>query len=162
MRRFNVTGLCTPDEHYMVDISGKLVKIMEMVARGDYFTINRARQYGKTTTLALLEEALKDEYIAVSISFEGLGNESFNSSAAFCRTFMELVQDSLEFTDAHIEYKESWLNPEVTDFMGLSRHITKMCKDRKVVLMIDEVDKRATTGSFCTFWECFVINSYCA
>jgi len=34
-----------------------------MVDYGEYFTINRARQYGKTTTLSLLKKALDDEYI---------------------------------------------------------------------------------------------------
>ena len=52
----------------MVDISGKLEQIKAMVDYGDYFTINRARQYGKTTTLSLLKKELKDEYIVVSIS----------------------------------------------------------------------------------------------
>ena len=69
----------------MVDISGKLAQIKEMIDYGDYFTINRARQYGKTTTLSLLEEMLKGEYIVASISFEGLGDERFESAAAFCR-----------------------------------------------------------------------------
>ena len=50
MKRFNVTGICVPDKHYMVDIGDKLEKIKAMVDYGDYFTINRARQYGKTTT----------------------------------------------------------------------------------------------------------------
>ncbi len=51
MRRFNVTGLCTPDKDYMVDISDKIEQIRAMVDMEEYFTINRARQYGKTTTL---------------------------------------------------------------------------------------------------------------
>jgi len=35
MRRFNVTGLCNPDKHYMVDITNKLVQIKEMIDYGD-------------------------------------------------------------------------------------------------------------------------------
>ena len=31
MRRFNVTGLCTPDKDYMVDISDKIEQIRAMV-----------------------------------------------------------------------------------------------------------------------------------
>ena len=65
MRRFNVTGVCIPEEDYMVDIGGKLAQIKAMVDRGDYFTINRARQYGKTTTLFLLEKMLQEDYIVV-------------------------------------------------------------------------------------------------
>lgn len=48
-RFFNVNGDCKPGQHYMVDIRAKLDEIKKMVERGEYFTINRARQYGKTT-----------------------------------------------------------------------------------------------------------------
>ena len=36
-----------------------------MVERGDYFCINRGRQYGKTTTLSALRDYLMDEYIVL-------------------------------------------------------------------------------------------------
>ena len=62
MRKFNVTGLCVQEEHYMVDISGKINKIMELINDGHYFTINRARQYGKTTTLFQLARTLPIQY----------------------------------------------------------------------------------------------------
>ena len=50
-RRFNITGLCIPEKHYMVDIKSRLEEIRVLIEEGAYFTINRARQYGKTTTL---------------------------------------------------------------------------------------------------------------
>jgi len=151
MRRFNVTGLCVPEKHYMVDISDKLAKIKEMVDYGDYFTINRARQYGKTTTLSLLEKMLIDEYIVASVSFEGLGDESFESASTFCHAFMGLIQDALRFMDLPDEYKESWLNNSIVDFKGLNRHITEMCQNKKIVLMIDEVDKTSNNRTFLHF-----------
>jgi hypothetical protein len=43
-KRFNITGTCIPGRHYMADMSGKVDQIMEFVANGDYFTINRPRQ----------------------------------------------------------------------------------------------------------------------
>ena len=46
---FNINADCKPGLHYMVDVSGRLKQIKSMVDAGDYFTINRARQYGKTT-----------------------------------------------------------------------------------------------------------------
>ena len=58
-RHFNVNGECQPDLHYMVDISDRLRQIKQMVDDGQYFTINRARQYGKTTTLTALAKYLK-------------------------------------------------------------------------------------------------------
>ena len=157
MRTFNVTGLCTPEKHYMVDISGKLTQIRAMVDRGDYFTINRARQYGKTTTLFMLEKMLREDYTVVSTSFEGLSDESFASSAAFCRVFVRMINRALEYTDASDEYRESWLQENLADFEELSVHITKMCKPgiertgKKLVLMIDEVDKSSNNSTFLHF-----------
>ena len=112
MKEFTVTGVCVPEKHYMADISGKIAQIKKLIDKGCYFTINRARQYGKTTTLLCLENSLKDEYIAASISFEGLGDESFSSAEAFCPTFVELIAGALRFTSASEEYIEQWENAD--------------------------------------------------
>ena len=58
--------------HYMVNINGRLQQIRELVDAGKYFTINRARQYGKTTTLRALAEILRDEYYVVLLDFRHL------------------------------------------------------------------------------------------
>lgn len=60
-KKFNITGICIPKRHYMVDISAKLKKIVNLIEDEEYFIINRPRQYGKTTTLYLLEEFLKKD-----------------------------------------------------------------------------------------------------
>lgn len=57
MKEFNVTGLCIPEKYFMVDISDKVKKIVEMVDKWAYFTINRQRQFGKTATFNQLVEA---------------------------------------------------------------------------------------------------------
>ena len=77
MKRFNSTGLCVPSKHYMVNLDGKLTQIRKFVDDGCYFMINRARQYGKTTTLAALAKVLKEDYLVISLDFQALGNESF-------------------------------------------------------------------------------------
>jgi len=51
VREFNVDGNCNKNEHYMVDISNKISEIVKLVEKKIYFTINRARQYDKTTTI---------------------------------------------------------------------------------------------------------------
>lgn len=66
---FNVTAVCMPEEHYMVNIDERLCRIKEMIDCGKYFTINRARQYGKTTTLMALEKYLQKDYLVVSMDF---------------------------------------------------------------------------------------------
>jgi hypothetical protein len=151
MKRFNVTGLCVPTQDYMVDISGKLEQIMKFIDDGCYFTINRARQYGKTTTLSRLHRTLPKEYTCARISFEGLGDESFASPEAFCLVFMELIQHTLEFTDVSDDYKKDWFDEQVVTFKKLSMHITKMCKNKKIVLMIDETDKTSNNRVFIHF-----------
>jgi len=151
MKKFNVTGLCVPEEDYMVNISEKIAQIKELVDNRCYFTINRARQYGKTTMLNELKKRLEGEYICVKTSFERLGYESFSSSKSFCFAFMRLVQKALRFTSTDDEYDEKWMNEKVTTFESLSDHITTMCKGKKIVLMIDEVDKTSNNQAFLHF-----------
>ena len=60
VKKFNVTGTCVGHKHYMVDISGKLDEIEKLIDDECYFTINRARQFGKTTTLFHLAKRLEN------------------------------------------------------------------------------------------------------
>ena len=98
-RRFNVNGVCYPDEHYMVNIDSKLAEIKELVDEKQYFVINRARQYGKTTTLNLLVKYLADQYTVFFISFEGLGGTAFETEAEFCKTICELLYDAIRYDE---------------------------------------------------------------
>lgn len=68
-KSFNVTADCKPDEHYMVNLRQRLSEIKELIDAGKYFTINRARQYGKTTTLRALDRYLKSDYYVVFMDF---------------------------------------------------------------------------------------------
>ena len=151
MREFNVTGLCHPNKHYMVDITNKLEKIKRMIEKGEYFTINRGRQYGKTTTLSRLTAFLKKEYTVLFMSFEDWGDSSFATEESFCQTFLEDIVEALELTDESAEYCESWQDGSITNFKKLGRHIRKMCLDKKIVLMIDEVDKTSNNRVFLQF-----------
>jgi hypothetical protein len=48
--RFNTTGPCFPDEHYMLPPERRLGRIMELIDDGKYFTVHAGRQTGKTTS----------------------------------------------------------------------------------------------------------------
>ena len=72
MKSFNITGICNPEKHYMVDITDRLKAIKVMIDDGDYFTINRSRQYGKTTTLTELSKFLYGEYEILSLDFQNI------------------------------------------------------------------------------------------
>ncbi len=64
---FNTTAVCVPEEHYMVCMEERLKEIKALIDAGKYFTINRARQYGKTTTLMALSRYLQNDYYVVSM-----------------------------------------------------------------------------------------------
>ena len=86
-KKFNVTGVCLPGRHYMVNLGNRLAKIKALVDDGMYFTINKARQYGKTTTLIALEQYLRKDYHVVSLDFQMFGSEEFESENTFALSF---------------------------------------------------------------------------
>ena len=99
MKRFNVTGTCYPEDHYMVDISERLRIIAQMVERGDYFCINAGRQYGKTTTLYQLKKKLDADYCIFSISFEGLADSAFESLDNLGTEFIWMLSRCIKFRE---------------------------------------------------------------
>ncbi|OAA83193.1 AAA-like domain-containing protein [Clostridium ljungdahlii] len=154
-KRFNVTGTCIPEKHYMVDISDKIKKIMDLIENEEYFVINRPRQYGKTTTLYMLERVLSKnaEYLVISISFEGVGDLIFEKEQSFVKAFLEIIADSLYLRHENLA---SFLGEEkknVENFKDLSMAITKFIikVNKKVILMIDEVDKSSNNQLFLSF-----------
>ena len=75
----------------MVDLSERVKEIRKLIDDGKYFTINRARQYGKTTTLNALKRRLSSDYEMVGLDFQGLGYASFQTEEDFCRGFIRLI-----------------------------------------------------------------------
>ena len=154
MRKFNINGTCISTKHYMVDTTNKLKQIKKLIDDEEYFTINRGRQYGKTTTLNLLEGFLADEYTVISISFQGLGEKVFASEERFCQEFLLLIVEGLERSGYPEEEYARWKNDVVDDFSSLNRHVSHVCRksnDKKYVLMIDEVDKTSNNVVFLNF-----------
>jgi len=155
MKRFNITGTCIPEENYMVDTSIKIDAIMQMIAKKEYFVINRPRQYGKTTTLFLLMRRLlsSDEYLPIKISFEGYDDVIFANPGNFCPTFLTTMAN--DYTVKKEGYSSIFLEHkgEVNNFNDLSQAISNILSKipKKVVLMIDEVDKSSNNELFLHF-----------
>ncbi|MCX6581147.1 MAG: AAA-like domain-containing protein [Candidatus Aminicenantes bacterium] len=154
-KTFNITGTCIPDRHYTADISEKLDKIIEIISRGDYFTINRPHQYGKTTIMYLLEQRLKKDksYLAIDISFEGIDTAALETSSRFVRTILSILNRRLKFMQEKemVDILES--NMKISDFEELNAFFTDfiVASGRKVVLMIDEVDQAGNNRLFLDF-----------
>ncbi len=159
MKSFNTTAICVPELHYMVDTTEKMQQIEKLIVHGDYFTINRARQYGKTTMMYSLCRKLKTEYLVLILSFEGLGDEAFSDDEMFVNQFLSSVAEYLEETDQYTELLDEWNQPvdakkkKLDAFDLLSKRITWFCKQcsKKIILMIDEVDKSSDNQVFLHF-----------
>lgn len=162
-KRFNITGVCVPNKHYMADISRQLGQIRELVDDGAYFTINKARQYGKTTTLNALAKSLVSDYLVVSMDFQALGSESFINEKIFSKTFaryfiqriqlqsmetQECLRPGLDELMAAIE-KEN----ETFSLYDLFQYLIRICSlsPKPIVLMIDEVDSASGSQVFLDF-----------
>ncbi|MCP5049156.1 MAG: AAA family ATPase [bacterium] len=154
-KRFNYTGVCVPKKHYMVDLSDKVAQIFEMIEAGNYFTINRPRQYGKTTVIHTLERFLntRDDYVPIRMSFESIGSESYKSEAAFIDDFLSKLKKAFQKPGGNqlLTFIENRSGLERISQLGM--WITELVKqiDRKTVLMIDEVDKSSNNQLFLDF-----------
>ena len=159
MKEFNITGTCFPNRHYMVDLSNRIAQIKKMVDDGQYFCINRGRQYGKTTTLNALRGALANDYEVYAISFEGLDNASYETDRhlAFaimrqfqmaalerCNNVSEQVREIV--SDTVKEYKRD----KQIDLDDFTMMIGNMCQValHPLVMIIDEVDQASNYDSF--------------
>lgn len=158
-RRFNVTGSCNPQRHYMVRLDDRLKKIKDdYVDYGSYFVINRGRQYGKTTTLVALEEYLKKDYTVLSLDFQQMGTEDFVDASTFAHAFAALLIETLEING--MDDREELIGP-LTEIMerggnslkDLFVRLSRMCRNsaQPIVLMIDEADSASNNQVFIEF-----------
>ena len=74
MKRFNTTGPCFPDEHYMMPALDRLPGVRELVSGGNYFVVHAPRQTGKTTALKALVSEInaKGEMVAIYCTLESI------------------------------------------------------------------------------------------
>lgn len=144
----------------MVDISSKLDGICSLIEQGKYFTINQARQYGKTTTMELLRRSLEKQYVVLSLSFEEFGKETFANENQFVRDFLEIqlfpeLELQKEDLNIFMEQNRKILTDKNEKFnlAKLSRIFTELCKtlDKPIVMMIDEVDSACNNQVFIDF-----------
>ncbi len=159
MRKFNTEGICNPQKHYMVDITERLAQIKAMIDCGKYFTINRARQYGKTTTITALKHYIADDYDVISLDFQKISSEGFSSEESFVQTFCKLILNRkkagqiipTEIDNSLFEMSTRTNNKaslyELFDVLG------DWCSTspKRLVLIIDEVDSATNNQVFLDF-----------
>ena len=160
-RRFNTAGTCRPKEHYMVDITERVEIIRKMISQGDYFCINRGRQYGKTTTLSAIGDRLSDEYCIFNISFETISENSFAGVESLYSSVLFLLAQSFEWVplqglddevakmiaDFSESHYEKCSEKDFVKFISTINHKNS----KPIVLIIDEVDQAGNFISFIKF-----------
>ena len=159
LKSFNTTAVCIPDKHYMVDLSERVKEIRRLVDAGKYFTINRARQFGKTTTLTALNKVLIEQYVVISISFEGIGKAGFADEQAFvkafCRKLKREIRTGLSVPDDVKKRIEDIISrkdaeAQLDEFFDV---LLGWCdeSEKDIVLIIDEVDSATNNQVFLDF-----------
>ena len=159
MKRFNTTAVCIPSKHYMVDLSERVKEIKKLVDDGKYFTINRARQYGKTTTIDALSKALLSDYEVAGLSFEGIGNAGFKTEQSFVKAFARKLKR--EFRNGLIVPEN--IKQQVQEFIDRKEEKAELDElfdllqewcyetEKGIVLIIDEVDSATNNQVFLDF-----------
>lgn len=158
-RYFNTTGICKPDRHYMVRLDKRVRQIKERyVDRGDYFVINRGRQYGKTTTLRALTDYLQKDYIAVFMDFQRMSSAMFADENSFAVSFAEYFNEVIKYSTDDIGGQElqrldDLISGGQLNMGKLFMLLGKICDSAKrpVVLIIDEVDSALNNQVFIDF-----------
>ena len=158
MKEFNITGTCYPESHYMVNLDSRLAQIKQMVDAGKYFSINKGRQYGKTTTLRALRAYLNKEYIIVSLDFQALSSSEFENEQTFVRAMARGLYQ-LKTVKSHMsheiqkEMKKMKSHDNSYLLADLFNILSDWCGevDKPIVLMIDEVDQASNYQIFLDF-----------
>lgn len=158
-KAFNINADCKQGLHYMVDISDRLRQIRSMVDAGDYFTVNRARQYGKTTLLRALEKFLKPDYLVVSIDFQKFSYADFECEQSFCEAFsaevLDVMEDCTELSGEIRAQLEAFAAGKIggISLSKLFRCLNRWCRqsEKKIVLIVDEVDSASNNQVFLDF-----------
>lgn len=156
---FNISGDCKPDMRFMVDIGDRLAEMKAMIDRGDYFTVNRARQFGKTTTLKALRRYLKNEYQVLSLDFQKLSHKDFETERAFVEALAREILKKLylmkEVPDGIVNGFRQFTqeNNFSLKLAILFECFSKWCQksEKPVVLIVDEVDSATNNQVFLDF-----------
>ena len=125
-RQFNTAVTCDPKRHYMVDTTNKMKVFERLINNGNYFTINRARQFGKSTSLNWIYNNLSDRYIVVRIDFANLNETDYKDVKTFDNAFCRLF--NVNSSDIKISKRD-----DLRDFCKKS--------SKPVVLLVDNADR---------------------
>ena len=145
MKRFNTTGPCFPDEHYMMPALDRLPGVRELVAGGGYFVVHAPRQTGKTTALKALVREInaKGDMAAIYCTLESI-QRLVGSYETAMREIRHLVLKSASMVRELAQFAREI--GEVKSSIGISTAISDALQDlcvkagKPLVVFFDEAD----------------------
>ncbi|MCR5453666.1 MAG: AAA-like domain-containing protein [Bacteroidales bacterium] len=152
-KEFNTAVTCNPKRHYMVDVTAKMKVFERLIGQGKYFTITRARQFGKSSALNWIYRNMSDDYLVIPASFEQSSSSDWADDKSFCNFFCNKIISVSEENKVISFWEDVKQNPNI-NFDVLTAKIKEFCQSigRKVVLTIDEVDRSSDNQLFLNFW----------
>ena len=160
IKEFNIFGICSPQDHYMVDISKKLDEVIGLINKRIYFTMNRPRQYGKTNTLYQLEQRLQGSHYVLSTTFQSAAMNDFASPPAFVKFFLRNIRKCMILAGCPENMISAWMDLSTVEsgvadlnFEFLRDKIDTLCgtSDRPIALFVDDADKAKNNEIFLNF-----------
>ena len=156
---FNVNGACQKNIHYMVNLTPRLMEIKAMTDAGKFFSINKARQYGKTTMLRAFTEFVRNSYIVLSLDFQNIESAEFANGSSFVHAFAREILKKIRKIDAvpdNIRKKIMNLTDRTTPNVRMAEMFecfSEWClqSEKPIILIIDETDSAANNQVFLDF-----------
>ena len=156
---FNVNGACQKNIHYMVNLTPRLMEIKVMTDAGKFFSINKARQYGKTTMLRAFTEFVRNSYIVLSLDFQNIESAEFANGSSFVHAFAREILKKIRKIDAvpdNIRKKIMNLTDRTTPNVRMAEMFecfSEWClqSEKPIILIIDETDSAANNQVFLDF-----------
>ena len=148
MKKFNTTGPCFPDEHYMLPALDRLPGIRELVAGGDYFVVHAPRQTGKTTALKALAREInaRGDMFAIYCTLESLqGAVDLNDAMPKLRkTLLQSTRSIPVFDETPEDLCASLSldNGPGWTVSAVSETLSALCRkaEKPIVVFFDEAD----------------------
>lgn len=148
MKKFNITGPCIREKHFMVDIICPTLNMAELVDNNEYIIIDKPPKCGKTTLLAALGKRLAVSYTVISINAGHISGADFESESRFCAEFIRQAVNSLLLAEPDVyllpgeknPHAVKWDNRNIGNLYALRSHINEICGSEKTVLIIDGAD----------------------
>ena len=139
---FNTSGPCVADSHYMLPPERRLVRVMELVEEGRYFTLHAGRQTGKTTSARWLVAHYNagTDYCAAWVDLQ-TAREKPDPKSAF-RTVLNVLDMALECDLPRLprptDHDRLLQDPETAVLIYLKQISAQA--SRPLVLFFDEAD----------------------